>query len=135
VTPRGRYSIQMTSNYFRMQGAQYDYKILYTDISALFLLPKPDEMHTAFVISLDKPIRQGNQKYQHLVLETTRVDYTINVNLTEDEIVNKYDNQLSSNLTMPMCNLYAKIFKVLSQSTVIINTQVHTMIYSYRVYT
>lgn len=27
----------------------------------------------AFVISLDKPIRQGQQKYQHLVLRTTKV--------------------------------------------------------------
>lgn len=120
VTPRGRYSVQMTSSYFRMQGAQYDYKILYTDIAALFLLPKPDDVRTAFVISLEKPIRQGNQKYQHLVLETHRLDHTIAVNLTEEEIASKYDGQLSAELTMPMCNLFAKVFKVLSQSTVFV---------------
>ncbi len=52
---------------------RYDYKIQYNDISKLFLLEKPDERYVAFVISLDKPIRQGQQKYQHLVLRTTKV--------------------------------------------------------------
>lgn len=108
----------MTSSYFRMQGAQYDYKILYTDIANLFLLPKPDDVRTAFVISLEKPIRQGNQKYQHLVLETHKLDHTITVNLTTEDLVTKYDGQLSREMTMPMCNLFAKVFKVLTQSTV-----------------
>jgi hypothetical protein len=44
-----------------MRGAKYDYKIKYDDISRLFLLPKQDDMHMAFVIALDKPIRQGQQ--------------------------------------------------------------------------
>lgn len=52
---------------------RYDYKIQYNDISKLFLLEKPDERYVAFVVSLDKPIRQGQQKYQHLVLRTTKV--------------------------------------------------------------
>jgi hypothetical protein len=49
--------------------SKYDYKIQYEDISKLFLLEKPDDRYTAFVISLEKPIRQGQQKYQHLVLQ------------------------------------------------------------------
>lgn len=59
---------------------RYDYKIQYNDISKLFLLEKPDERYVAFVVSLDKPIRQGQQKYQHLVLRTTKV------NMLHDEI-------------------------------------------------
>ena len=43
-----------------MEGAQYMYEINYEDISALFLLPKPDGGRFAFVISLNKTIRQGN---------------------------------------------------------------------------
>jgi hypothetical protein len=50
-------------------NSKYDYKIQYEDISKLFLLEKPDDRYTAFVISLEKPIRQGQQKYQHLVLQ------------------------------------------------------------------
>ena len=120
VTPRGRYLIQMTSTYMRMAGAQYDYKILYSDIQSLFLLPKPDGTRMAFVISLAKPIRQGNQKYQHLVLETHKLEETVQVNLTDEEIAEKYDGQLTREMTMPTCNLVAKIFKVLSQNTVFI---------------
>ena len=60
-----------------MQGAQYAYKIAYSDIDSLFLLPKLDGGRMAFVIALDKPIRQGNQKYQYLVLETHRVEHEI----------------------------------------------------------
>jgi structure-specific recognition protein 1 len=118
VTPRGKYAIQMSSSYMHMQGAQYSYKIKYSDINSLFLLPKLDGGREAFVIALEKPIRQGNQKYQHLVLETHKIEHTMTINLTEDEIKTKYDGQLSQEMTMPMSHLIAKIFKVLSQTPV-----------------
>lgn len=59
--------------WFKSILRRYDYKIQYNDISKLFLLEKPDDRYVAFVISLDKPIRQGQKKYQHLVLRTTKV--------------------------------------------------------------
>lgn len=101
-----------------MVGAQYDHKILYSDIHSLFLLPKPDGQRVAFVISLDKPIRQGQQKFQHLVLDTNKLDATVKVNLTEEEILSKYDGQLQPEMSLPMSTLIAKIFKVLTQTTV-----------------
>lgn len=52
LTPRGRYTIQMYHSFMRMHGAKYDYKIQYDDIDRLFLLPKPNDIHVAFVISL-----------------------------------------------------------------------------------
>jgi structure-specific recognition protein 1 len=114
---------QMTSTYLHMQGAQYAYKIKYEDINSLFLLPKADGGRMAFVISLEKPIRQGNQKYQNLVLETHKVEHTMRLNLTEEEISTTYDGQLSAEMTMPMSSLIAKIFKVLSQKKVFIPKQ------------
>lgn len=106
-----------------MQGAQYAYKIKYEDINSLFLLPKIDGGRMAFVISLEKPIRQGNQKYQNLVLETHKVEHTMDINLTEDEIAKNYDGQLAPQMTMPMSSLIAKIFKVLSDKKVFIPKQ------------
>lgn len=106
-----------------MQGAQYAYKIKYEDINSLFLLPKADGGRMAFVISLEKPIRQGNQKYQNLVLETHKVEHTMQLNLTEEEIAQTYDGQLSTEMTMPMSSLIAKVFKVLSQKKVFIPKQ------------
>jgi structure-specific recognition protein 1 len=120
VTPRGKYSIQMTSTHMLMNGAQYFYKIKYEEINSLFLLPKPDGGRISFVISLDKPIRQGTQKYQHLVLETHKLDHTMSINLTEEEIAEKYDGQLATEMTMPMSSVIAKIFKVLSNTKVFV---------------
>lgn len=99
-----------------MQGAQYAYKIKYDDINSLFLLPRLDG-RMAFVIALDKPIRQGNQKYQNLVLETHEAEHTTLINLSEEEIAEKYDG-LSQEMTLPMSTLIAKIFKILSQKKV-----------------
>ena len=123
VTPRGKYAIQMTSSYFHLQGAQYAYKIKYDDISSLFLLQKPDAGRMAFVIALEKPIRQGNQKYQHLVLETHKIEHTMTLNLTEEELEKTYEGQLATSMTMPMSSLIAKISKILSGKKVFIPKQ------------
>jgi structure-specific recognition protein 1 len=71
----------MYSTFMRMHGAKYDYKIKYDDISKLFLLHRPDGMSAAVVIALEKPIRQGNQKYPLLVLQTHRMEHTMQVPL------------------------------------------------------
>ncbi len=76
----------------------------------------------AFVIALEKPIRQGNQKYSNLVIETHKVEHTIHINLTEQEIASKYEG-LSPQMTMPMSSLIAKIFKIISQKKVFIPKQ------------
>lgn len=69
----------MYSTFMRMHGAKYDYKISYQDITCLYLLFRPDEVSASIVISLEKPIRQGNQKYPHLVLQTVRTEHTMEV--------------------------------------------------------
>jgi structure-specific recognition protein 1 len=49
-TPRGRYDVDMFPEFLRLRGKTYDYKILYSSISRLFLLPK-DDMHVLFIVS------------------------------------------------------------------------------------
>jgi len=121
VTPRGKYGLQMTADYMHMQGAQYSYKIKYTDISSLYLLPKIDSGRDAFVIGLEKPIRQGNQKYQNLVLDTHQIEHTMSINLTEEQVRDKYEGQLSTEMTMKTSHLIAKVFKVLSKVPVFVS--------------
>jgi hypothetical protein len=48
-TPRGRYDVDMFPEFLRLRGKTYDYKILYSSISRLFLLPK-DDMHVLFIV-------------------------------------------------------------------------------------
>jgi structure-specific recognition protein 1 len=50
LTPRGRYDVDMFPEFLRLRGKTYDYKILYTSISKLFLLPK-DDLHVLFIVS------------------------------------------------------------------------------------
>ena len=113
----------MMDTYFRLKGSQYDYKVPYDGINGLFLLPRTNGNNYAFVISLDKPIRQGQQKYQHLVWETHKLDGSIELNITPEEAKDKYDSQLEPEMSGPMSNLIAKVFKVLSQSPVFIPKQ------------
>jgi structure-specific recognition protein 1 len=43
LTPRGRYDVELFPTFMKMHGKTYDYKIKYSNIVRLFLLPKPDK--------------------------------------------------------------------------------------------
>lgn len=120
LTPRGRYSIELYDWFLRLRGNKYDYKIKYDDISRLFLLPKPDDVHNAFVISLDKPIRQGQQRYQNLVLQTTKQQAEVTINLDEETLQKEYNGDLQPTMTGSLSNLVAKTFKVIAKKKVFI---------------
>ena len=120
LTPRGRYTLTLYDTYLRMHGSRYDYQIKYDDISRLFLLPKPDDVHMAFVIALDKPIRQGQQRYQMLVLQTTKDMEEITLNLDEKTLKEEYAGQLDPVMQGSLCNLIAKVFKVISKKKVFV---------------
>ena len=106
VTPRGRYDVDMFPEFLRLRGKTYDYKIAYPSIQTLFLLPK-DEMHIMFVVrrvvdacgvmilnapqlGLSTPIRQGQTRYQYLVMQFNREEeITAELNMPEYDIVPK----------------------------------------------
>lgn len=102
ITPRGRYDIDMFTDFMRLRGKTYDYKILYSQISRLFLLPKADDVHVQFIvrllaqrlapphrlpqIGLEPPIRQGQTKYPYLVTTFSR-EQELEIDLALDECV------------------------------------------------
>ncbi len=120
LTPRGRYNITLYDSFLRMYGSRYDYKIKYDDISRLFLLPRPNEIHKAFVIALDKPIRQGQQRYQMLVLQTNTETQEITVNLDEETLKKEYNGDLQPVMQGQLCNLIAKSFKIIANKKVFV---------------
>lgn len=117
LTPRGRYALELFASFLRMRGPKYDYKIRYDDISRLYLLPKPDEVHMAFVIALDKPIRQGQQRYQYLVLQASKEPNEITVNLDGGDT---YNGELQPVMRGSYSNLIAKTFKIITKKKVLI---------------
>jgi structure-specific recognition protein 1 len=82
LTPRGRYDIEMFPTFMKLHGKTYDYNIAYDTVSRLFQLPRPDQHHVFFIASLDPPIRQGQTRYPHLVMQFVKdekQDLTINL--------------------------------------------------------
>jgi structure-specific recognition protein 1 len=120
LTPRGRYDLELFDSFLRMRGPKYDYKIRYDDISRYFLLPKPDEVHMAFVICLDKPIRQGQQRYQYLVMQAVKEQDEVTVNLDEETMKSEYGGDLQPVMRGSYTNLLGKIFKVVTRKKVLI---------------
>lgn len=115
LTPRGRYDIDVFNSFCRLRGKTYDYKILYSSVNKLFLLPKADEIHVMLVIGLDPPIRQGQTRYPYLVLQFPREEeMDAELNLDEQTIQDKYDGKLKQRYEEPTFRIVTNIFKVLS---------------------
>ncbi|PRP80914.1 hypothetical protein PROFUN_11355 [Planoprotostelium fungivorum] len=69
LTPRGRYDLELFLQMAKLRGKSYDYKIQYNHVARCLQLPKPDEKHILMVLTLDPPIKQGQTRYPHLVLQ------------------------------------------------------------------
>lgn len=120
LTPRGRYTIELFYKHLRLRGNKYDYKIKYDDISKLFLLPKPDDYHMAFIIALEKPIRQGQQRYQYLIMQTNKNQSELEILLDEGTLQNEYGGELQPLMQGSLSNLIAKTFKVVTKKKVFV---------------
>ncbi|KAL4069890.1 structure-specific recognition protein-domain-containing protein [Scleroderma yunnanense] len=117
LTPRGRYDLDMSLEYLRLRGKTYDYKILYSSISRLFLLPK-DDQHVLFILGLSTPIRQGQTRYQYLVMQFAREEETTaELNMPEEEIA-KYD-RLKKHYEDPTFEVVSGVFRALSKKKII----------------
>lgn len=123
LTPRGRYDIDLFPQFLRLRGKTYDYKILYSSITQLFLLPKPDDIHVQFVIALEPPIRQGQTRYPFLVLQFPREEeMDAELNLDEETIQTKYEGKLKKRYEEPTFRIVTNLFRVLSQQKVNVPT-------------
>jgi len=50
LTPRGRYDIRIYPTFLHLLGKTFDYKIPYTTVLRLFLLPHKDQRQMFFVV-------------------------------------------------------------------------------------
>ena len=115
VTPRGRYEVEMYSSFMRLHGKTYDYKILFSSVLRLFLLPKSDQRYVYFVVSLDPPIRQGQTRYPFLIFQFPSDDeIEMELNVTEKEIEETYQNKIATNMNGPTYEIMSRVFKALT---------------------
>ncbi|GKV08676.1 hypothetical protein SLEP1_g20278 [Rubroshorea leprosula] len=119
LTPRGRYSVELHLSFLRLQGQANDFKIQYSSVVRLFLLPKANQPHTFVVVTLDPPIRKGQTLYPHIVLQF-ETDYVVQSELSmSDDLLNtKYKDKLEPSYKGLIHEVFTTILRGLSGAKV-----------------
>ncbi|XP_062230944.1 FACT complex subunit SSRP1-B-like isoform X3 [Phragmites australis] len=119
LTPRGRYSIELHQSFLRLQGQATDFKIQYSSILRLFVLPKSHNPHTFVVITLDPPIRKGQTLYPHIVIQfETEAVVERDLTLSEEVLAEKYKDRLESSYRGLIHEVFSKVLRGLSGAKV-----------------
>ncbi|XP_058744875.1 FACT complex subunit SSRP1-like [Vicia villosa] len=119
LTPRGRYSVELHLSFLRLQGQANDFKIQYSSVVRLFLLPKSNQPHTFVVISLDPPIRKGQTLYPHIVMQFETDDVVQSeLALSEDLYNAKYKDKLELSYKGLIHEVFTTILRGLSGAKV-----------------
>lgn len=122
LTPRGRYALEFYGSMLRMVGKTYEFKISYNNIARVYYLPKPNPSSTEvaryhIVISLQDPIKYGQQRYPHLVMQLDNKEYTCPIHIPEEERKKHYP-QLGAEISDDLPKVVATLFKQLTNSKV-----------------
>ena len=126
VVPRGKFRIEMYAETCRMRGKGKDIRFKFSDINQIFLLEHPETDHKFVVFALDKPARQGNQRYAHLVMQLENKESVVSLlNMTKDEIPRKFPHSdiaatLDVDIAGVLPDIIARAFKLFSGKKVFV---------------
>lgn len=139
LTPRGRYDFKMYGTFLQLHGKTFDYKIPYTTVLRLFLLPHKDGRQMFFVISLDPPIKQGQTRYHFCILLFNIDDeMSIELGVSDDDLKEKYDGKLQKEMSGPEYEVISRVFKAVTNRKITVpgsflsNTKSHSISCSYK---
>ncbi|XP_075959265.1 FACT complex subunit SSRP1a [Anarhichas minor] len=114
LTPRGRYDIRIYPTFLHLHGKTFDYKIPYTTVLRLFLLPHKDQRQMFFVISLDPPIKQGQTRYHFLILLFSKEEeLSLSLNMSEEDVERRFEGKLSKNMSGSLYEMVSRVMKSL----------------------
>ncbi|XP_024986699.1 FACT complex subunit SSRP1-like isoform X2 [Cynara cardunculus var. scolymus] len=115
LTPRGRYNVELHLSFLRLQGQATDFKIQYSSIVRVFVLPKSNQPHTFVVVTLDPPIRKGQTLYPHIVMQF-ETDYVVESTLmmNEELYATKYKDKLEPSYKGLIHEVFTMILRGLS---------------------
>ncbi|KAG7559130.1 High mobility group box domain superfamily [Arabidopsis thaliana x Arabidopsis arenosa] len=115
LTPRGRYSVELHLSFLRLQGQANDFKIQYSSVVRLFLLPKSNQPHTFVVISLDPPIRKGQTMYPHIVMQfETDTVVESELSISDDLMNTKFKDKLERSYKGLIHEVFTTVLRWLS---------------------
>ncbi|KAM3328654.1 hypothetical protein ACQJBY_026038 [Aegilops geniculata] len=119
LTPRGRYAVELHLPFLRLQGQANDFKIQYSSILRLFVLPKSNNPHTIVVVTLDPPIRKGQTLYPHIVIQfETETVVQKNMKLSRELLDEKYKDRLVESYQGLVHEVFVKVLRGLSGAKV-----------------
>ncbi|EOD18097.1 hypothetical protein EMIHUDRAFT_414529 [Emiliania huxleyi CCMP1516] len=120
TVPRGRYDIEMFDKFLKLHGKTYDYKVLYTNVASVYVLPKQDNYTMAFVVSLEHPLRQGATMYPHIVMQLPR-DATVDLEIALDsaELKRRFDDKLERSESGELVDLLPKVMCAFTKKKVV----------------
>lgn len=99
----------------RLRGKTYDYKVQYSAIVNMFLLPRSDDQNVIFVVGLDPPLRQGQTRYPFLVFQFAREEeLEIELNVEDDVYEEKYKDKLKRKYDQAGFEVVSQIFRGLT---------------------
>ncbi|MCJ8733791.1 hypothetical protein PDJAM_G00227710 [Pangasius djambal] len=114
LTPRGRYDIRIYPSFLHLHGKTFDYKIPYTTVLRLFLLPHKDQRQMFFVISLDPPIKQGQTRYHFLILLFSKdEDVSLTLSMSEEEVERRFEGKLNKHMSGSLYEMVSRVMKAL----------------------
>ncbi|XP_063086476.1 FACT complex subunit SSRP1-like [Cavia porcellus] len=114
LTPRGRYDIRIYPTFLHLHGKTFDYKISFSMVLHLFLLPHKDQRQMFFVISLDPPIKQGQTRYHFLILLFSKEEnITLTLNMNEEEVEKRFEGQLTKTMVGSRYEVFSRVMKAL----------------------
>ncbi|POY75542.1 hypothetical protein BMF94_1445 [Rhodotorula taiwanensis] len=120
TTPRGRFDIDIYDEFMRLRGKTYDYRVAYNQVQRLFLLPKPDDIHSQLVVNIDPPIRQGQTRYPYLVMQFAKDEIMeLDLNLDDDTLRDKYQGNLKKHYDDPAYEVVSILFRVFTEKKVV----------------
>ncbi|KAB0339954.1 hypothetical protein FD755_024830 [Muntiacus reevesi] len=110
----GHYDIRIYPISLHLHGKTFDYKIPYTMVLWLFLLPHKDQRQMFFVISLDPRIKQSQTHYHFLILLFSKdEDISLTLNVNEEEVERRFKGRLTKNMSGSLYEMVSQIMKVL----------------------
>jgi len=131
MAPRGRFEVEMHNSHFKMVGQTNDFKIRYTSIVRIWVLPKSATPHTLVVVSLDPPIRKGQTYYSHLLCQFSSTDeISLDLEISDEQLAAKNEKcggKLAKTMSGPIYDVFARTLSGLSGSKI---SRANTSVYS-----
>ena len=117
LVPRGRFDIEMYSNSFHLLGQAHDFRVQYSSILRIFVLPKANSPQTVVAVALDPPLRRGQTTYMMVLCQFPNdEETTIELQLSDEQLAKLNDKgaKLSKLMKGSSPDVFAKALRGLS---------------------